>query len=69
MTLLAGQLVENVPVRNMIAGAVSVHRHSNAAIVIGADTGAPPIPAMFTWRTKAVDIVHNLALLQSMPPG
>jgi hypothetical protein len=65
----AGDVTHEVPVRNLIAGALQVHEESRkASIVIGPDTGAPPIPVIFTLRTQLVDLVHNLAKLFRLAP-
>lgn len=43
-------------------------RSAGAAVVIGVDTGAAPLPAAATLRTQLVDLAANLAAMRTMGP-
>jgi glycosyltransferase involved in cell wall biosynthesis/2-polyprenyl-3-methyl-5-hydroxy-6-metoxy-1,4-benzoquinol methylase len=43
-------------------------RSSGAAVVLGIDTGAAPLPAAATLRTQLVDLAANLAVMHALGP-
>lgn len=51
-----------------VVGTIARLRASGAAVVLGADTGAAPLPMAATLRTQLVDLAANLAAMRALGP-
>jgi glycosyltransferase involved in cell wall biosynthesis/SAM-dependent methyltransferase len=51
-----------------VVDAIARLRSSGAAVVLGVDTGAAPLPAAATLRTQLVDLAANLAAMRALGP-
>ena len=51
-----------------VVGTIARLRSSGAAVVLGADTGAAPLPMAATLRTQLVDLAANLAAMRTLGP-
>lgn len=51
-----------------VVGTIARLRSSGAAVVLGIDTGAAPLPMAATLRTQLVDLAANLAAMRALGP-
>lgn len=52
-----------------VVEAIARLRSAGAAVVLGVDTGAAPLPAAATLRTQLVDLAANLAAMRALDPN
>ena len=59
---------ENPPAFTDLLASLKKIQSFGVDVVLGTVTGDPPVPPGSTVRTQLVDLYHNLAWLQSLPP-